>query len=764
MSQIASNIRKITQIVAPIARNNPRLKPVYDISTKRRGNTGDWTSTGDDPQFSFSLPTVRMPSGWYMLALEISGPKARDEARIYLDNGEGFDEINSVCLPYHSRRLTKRLINIPASTKRLRFDPQTCRGQFSISEFSLTAVTETFAERKMLTKLMHCSLAQNYQSVEKTQADLIQQAQRSGQSYESVLKRQYSALFCETVAEENYPEWIARIEQRSMPAPEQIDALNRRADQPLISVLMPTYNSDCKLLDAAIQSVIQQSYQHWQLCVSDGGSTDPSVQQLLNRYAQQDPRILLALQSQQTRIAENTNAALALATGDYCVFLDHDDLLASHALYEVAQVISDKPHVKLVYSDEDKIDDDGNRAQPHFKPDWNPDLLLSQNYICHLVAISKDRLTQCGGLRSGFEGAQDHDLLLRATRDLCDSEVHHVSKVLYHWRATAGSTAASAGAKDYSSQSGVAAIQDFVAQVDERAVVEQGKYPNTYRVCWGLPEKAPMVSIIIPTRDRIDILSQCIRSVVERTNYPNYEILVVDNDSQEPESLAYFEEIQQQDNIRVLKHQGIFNYSAINNAAVRQARGSIVTLMNNDIEVISKDWLLEMASHAIRPNIGCVGAKLLYPNHQVQHGGVILGIGGVAGHAHKYFDAESAGYHSRLHLTQNLSAVTAACLTVKKQIYLSVGGLNDSDLKVAFNDVDFCLKVSTLGFRNLWTPYALLYHHESISRGHDNTPEKKSRFINEAAYMRYRWGDQLLSDPAYNRNLTLAHEDFSMAA
>lgn len=699
-----------------------------------------------------------------MLAVEISGSNSRDEVRVYFDCGNGFNEHDSVGLPYQSRKLAKRLIRVPTGTKRLRLDPQTGPGKFSILEFSLTAVTGAFAEKKMLTKLMHCARGQNYQTIEATQADLIKQSNRNGQAYQVTLQRQYSAIFADSAVQENYQEWIARVELASCPSQADVQRLAAETGAPMISVLMPTYNSDCVHLGAAIESVLNQSYGHWQLCISDGGSTDPAVTETLRRYASRDDRVQVVYQSSQTPIAENTNYALSIAEGEFCVFLDHDDLLCEHAMYEIAVALRANSQLQLVYSDEDKIDDKGFRSQPHFKPDWNPDLLLSQNYICHLVAVRSELLRKVGGCRSGFEGAQDHDLLLRITRDLREHDIYHIAKVLYHWRAIEGSTAAAAEAKNYSTGSGVAAIEDYVAGIDSQAQVEAGKYPNTYRICWGLPAMAPLASIIIPTRDRVDILSQCINSVIAKTDYENYEIIVVDNESCEEGTLSYLEQIQKIDNVRVLQYSGPFNFSAINNMAVRQARGSVVTLMNNDIEVIGGDWLREMVSHSVRPGVGCVGAKLLYKNHQVQHGGVILGIGGVAGHAHKYFHEEAPGYFSRLHLTQNLSAVTAACLTVTKKIYLSVGGLNEDDLKVAFNDVDFCLKVDALGFRNVWTPYALLYHHESISRGQDNTPEKKSRFIDEAGYMRDRWGDQLLQDPAYNRNLTLAHEDFSMAA
>lgn len=745
-------------------RIRPRLKPVNDIREKHKGNTGVWTSVGEDPQFVCEFPLIDLHTGWYMITLDIECSSVFDTAKFYVNLGNGYLEDESIKMPYQSRKICKRIVKFDRKALGIRFDPMTSEGQFSIREFTVSPVTFNFAENRMITKLMRWNPSNHEDTISATRQMLKQQAKQGGQKYQTVLERKYSALFANPMRSHNYSMWIENVEVAETPTENNVVKIDGTDARPMISVVVPTYNSDVDLLNAAIQSVVTQSYSHWQLCISDDGSESTATKEAIESWVQKDRRITAVFGQESSGIANNTNSALQLATGEFCAFLDHDDLLADHALYEVARTIVDNPELKLVYSDEDKIDSTGARVDPHFKPGWNPDLLLSQNYICHLVVLRRDVIQQVGGCRTGFEGAQDHDLLLRVMEVVTAEEVQHIPKILYHWRMAEGSTASVASAKTYTTDSGVAAITDHLSRIESSASVEAGKYPNTYRVRWNLPTTAPKVSIIIPTRDRLDILSQCIGSVLQLTDYPNYEIIVVDNESTEPSTLDYFEQLKAQDNVSILRYEGEFNYSAINNFAVSQASGSVITMMNNDIEVIEKDWLCEMAGHAIRPEIGCVGAKLLYKNNMVQHAGVILGIGGVAGHAHKYFDAESAGYFSRLHLTQNMSAVTAACLTVEKSLYEQVGGFNENDLKVAFNDVDFCLRVRALGLRNVWTPYALLYHHESVSRGHENTHEKQARFRNEALFMQQQWGELLESDPAYNRNLTLAREDFSLAA
>ena len=461
-------------------------------------------------------------------------------------------------------------------------------------------------------------------------------------------------------------------------------------------------------------------------------------------------------------ISAATNSAFALANGEWIALLDHDDLLPEHALAEMALAIDRNPDAQLLYSDEDKIDERG-RSQPHFKPDFSLDLLRSMNYFNHLTVHRAENIRAVGGWREGFEGSQDYDLNLRIVERIPPSTICHIPKILYHWRMAPGSTAASPSEKSYAFANGMKALRDHVERCALSGAAEPLPEAPYYRLRYSVPQPPPLVSVIIPTRDAVDLLELGIGSILEKTTYPDYEILIVDNRSQMRETVQFFKDITTtHTNVRVLAYDEAFNFSAINNFAVSHARGSVLVLLNNDIEVITPDWLDEMVGHAMRPEVGCVGAKLLYPGGSVQHGGVILGIGGVAGHAHKYFPPDADGYISRLKVQQNLSAVTAACLAVRKDVYLQVGGLEEENLRVAFNDVDFCLRVRAAGYLNVFTPFARLYHHESISRGLDNTPEKMERFNREVVYMRSRWGPLLDADPYYSPNLTLHTEDFAL--
>jgi GT2 family glycosyltransferase len=441
--------------------------------------------------------------------------------------------------------------------------------------------------------------------------------------------------------------------------------------------------------------------------------------------------------------------------------LDHDDLLSEHALFWTADAIDKFPDSSFIYSDEDKLGDSGKRVAPYFKCDWNEDLFLSCNMACHLGVFKTVLLRQIGGFRVGFEGAQNWDLVLRCLGEIEPGKIRHIPRVLYHRRSHAGSTGESIAAKPYGFDVGERALTESLVRRGISARVEA--VGTVYRARYALPDSPPLVSLIIPTRNGVDLVRQCITSVLQKTTYPIYEILLVDNGSDDPEALNYFKSLESDARIRILRDDRPFNYSALNNGAVKLARGQLLALLNNDIEVISPDWLSEMVSHALRPGIGAVGARLWYRNDTLQHGGVILGIGGVAGHSHKHLPRGNPGYVGRANLVQSLSAVTGACLVIRKAIYEEVGGLNEKDLQVAFNDIDFCLRVRNGGYRNIWTPYAELYHHESATRGYDVTPEKQAIFVREMGYMKQRWGDQLLNDPAYSPNLTLENENFSYA-
>lgn len=569
----------------------------------------------------------------------------------------------------------------------------------------------------------------------------------------------------------NYREWVQKYDTLSL-----ADTINHRAriegmmetDRPLISVIMPVFNSPEPWLIKAIESVRNQYYPNWELCIADDASTEPHVAQILSDYAQRDKRIKVVSRAENGHISAASNSALAIATGEFCALLDHDDELAPHALAEVIYALETTPDLQFIYSDEDKIDEAGYRSDPYFKPDWNPDLLLGQNYTCHFSIFRTALLRDIEGFRTGLEGSQDWDLTLRATANLSPESIGHIPKVLYHWRAIPGSTALVIDQKDdYPFIAAKRALSDHLSSHETNAELMpvEGQH---WRIKYELPTPAPKVSIVIPTHNGYELLRNCLDSLRSLTDYPNYEIVVVNHRSDDPTILKYFRELET-DGVRVIEFEGEFNFSAINNFAVRHTTGSVLAFLNNDLEAIHAEWLSEMVSQALRPKIGAVGAMLYFPGDTVQHAGVILGIGGlngspsVAGHAFKDAIRGSEGQRNRLRLVQNYSAITAACMVIRRGTFIEAGGFDEDRLAVAFNDIDFCLRVQRAGYRNLWTPFAELYHHESASRGIEDSPDKLDRFAREIAVMRERWADVLDRDPAYNPNLTAEFENFSLA-
>lgn len=531
-----------------------------------------------------------------------------------------------------------------------------------------------------------------------------------------------------------------------------------------IAVLMPVYNPDKACLENAIESVLQQIYENLELCIADDASTESHVREVLEHYQQQDPRVKVIFREQNGHISAASNSALSLVTADYVALMDHDDLLTPDALYWVAKTIQDQPDVQLIYSDEDKMDLQGQRYAPYFKPDWNPELLLSHNFICHLGVYKKEQVKALGGFNSDFDGAQDYDLALRYVAELSAEQIAHIPRILYHWRAVAGSTANGVHEKPYAEAKIAKAVVRALANKQRPAeVLEHDRLPGALRVRYLLPEQLPLVSIVIPTRNGFSLLHRCIESIFAKTEYPNYELIIIDNGSDDLVALRYLNRLQDDPRVTVIRDDSPFNYAALNNKAVAQAKGEIIALLNNDLEVINSDWLDEMVSHVVHEEVGAVGAKLYYPDDTIQHAGVIVGLGGVAGHSHKHSPRDNPGFCGRLLLAQNLSAVTAACLVVRKEVFDAVGGFDEEHLSVAFNDVDLCLRIQEQGFYNVWTPYAEMYHYESATRGYEDTPEKQARFSKEVIYMKERWGAGLLVDPAYNPNLTLDREDFSFS-
>ncbi|WP_025993236.1 glycosyltransferase family 2 protein [Pseudomonas viridiflava] len=532
--------------------------------------------------------------------------------------------------------------------------------------------------------------------------------------------------------------------------------------KPLLSIIMPVYNPPIEMLREAIESVRAQVYFNWELCIADDASTDEKVRLFLDQCVQADHRIKVIYREENGHISKASNSALDIADGEFIVLMDNDDALPEHALFWVAKTINKYPDAAIIYSDEDKIDEQGVRSAPYFKTDWNPYLFRSHNMISHLGVYRKALVERVGKFRLGMEGSQDYDLALRCSEQVDSAQIIHIPRVLYHWRMHAGSTAMSGDEKPYAQNAGQKALDEHLKRsgiVGHAELLDFGMY----RVHYDLPERKPLVSLIIPTRNAYALVRQCIESIRHKTLYPNYEIILVDNGSDDPQSLHYFELLSQLKGITVIRDDGEFNYSAINNNAVEQANGELVGLINNDIEVISPEWLDEMVSLALQPNAGAIGARLWYPDNRLQHGGVIMGPLTLAGHAHKMLPRGHHGYFGRASLIQGMSAVTAACLIVKKSVFQEVGGLNENDLKIAFNDVDLCLKIMDAGYQNIWTPNADLYHHESATRGIEDTPEKVERFMSEVVYMQTKWKDVIANDPFYNPNLTFAAEDFSVA-
>lgn len=528
--------------------------------------------------------------------------------------------------------------------------------------------------------------------------------------------------------------------------------------KPIISVLMPTYNSNQKWLRKAIESVLSQIYPLWELCIVDDGSYNlEQIKKIIDDYTYQDDRIKFKSVKHNYGISVASNEALAIAEGEYVTFLDHDDELSPDALFHFVKLVNDHPEADMIYSDEDKIDLKDRRCYPHFKPDWSPDLFLSCMYTCHMGVYRSPLVREIGGLRKGFEGAQDYDLVLRLVERT--KSIYHIPKILYHWRLVTASTAMNPHAKDYAYESAKKALREALARRNIEGNVIDGIRIGSYRIKRKIKD-APLVTMIIPTKDNKFLLEKCIDSILEKTEYRNYELVIVNNASQDDDTLDYLENLSHKGFVKVVNYDKKFNFSAINNFATQFATGKHLLFLNDDVEIISNEWLAAMVEHSQRKEVGAVGAKLLYPNGRIQHAGVILGINYVAGHSHKYIKDDSRDYAYRKDVIQNVSAVTAACLMTRKEIFDSVGGFDELNLSIAFNDVDFCLKIRERGFLMVYTPYAILYHHESASRGYEGS--NNPRFKKETKYLRKKWSRILYSDPYYNPNLTLSREDFSL--
>lgn len=558
-----------------------------------------------------------------------------------------------------------------------------------------------------------------------------------------------------------YQKWIVR----HLPGPKELERQRREKFdfQPKISIVIPLYKTQEKYLRQLVETIKEQTYPNWELCLSDGSGANSPIAGLLESLVASDERIKVVSHEESLQISENTNAAIEIATGDYIAFADHDDELTPNALFECVKALNKNRDVKVLYSDEDKMSMDGHKFfQPHFKPDYNPDLLCTVNYICHLFVVDRKVIEQVGTLRKEFDGAQDYDFIFRCIEVVSPEEICHVPKILYHWRCHEESTAENPESKTYAFESGKRAIEEHYRRTGIDAEVYQGEFLGLYRTRFHR-DHDPLISIIIPNKDHIDDLKRCMDSIDQKSTYKNYEYIIVENNSTDDATFQFYKKLEAENpKAHVVYWDKEFNYSAINNYGAAFAKGEYLLLLNNDTEIINEDCLEELLGYCMRSDVGAVGARMYYEDDTIQHAGVVIGFGGIAGHCFVLQPRGTTGYCHRIICAQDYSAVTAACMMVKREAFDKVGGLTE-ELAVAFNDIDFCMKLREAGYLIVYNPYAELYHYESKSRGMEDTPEKQLRFSREVNCFRRKWERELLKgDPYYNPNLTLNNTDCSL--
>ena len=734
--------------------------PVRDVVAADAGLNGGkgWIALSDHPEFAI-VGLERFQGRWVKLQFNLRVD--HDEwswASLAFDLGAGE---SSYAIPFPCPTAispdVELVFNVPADLRSARLSAIARPGRFDLSAANVSLMGRPRAVVHMLRSIV------NADGIGKTAAMLAAAMTHKAAGRWEARHRFVRRYVDVKTGRRSYAEWIRAFEQDPRARVELASEYKAWRHPPTISVLLPVFNSEDSFLRAALDSVVEQTYPNWELCIADDCSTEPHVQAILRQYAEKDSRIRIVYRETHGHISEAANSALTLATGDWIALLDHDDCLHPLALHFVAEAIARHSNAGLIYSDEDKIDESNRRHDPYFKCDFNYELFLAHNMLCHLAVFRRNLITDIGGFRRGFEGAQDYDLLLRAIEQLSSEQIVHIPRVLYHSRAHRSGAASTAGAKACAAATARRAIAEHLQRRGVQGdVVPAPEAPSMNRVRYTLPELKPKVSIVICTRDRVDLLAPCVDSIVARSSYQNYEVLIVDNGSTEAATFRLFDRLPSE-RFRVLRDESAFNFSALNNRAVKVADGEYVCLLNNDIEILTADWMEEMLSFSMHPDVGAVGARLWYPSGGLQHAGVILGmVQGAARHLHRNLRRGELGYFGRAALHQSFSAVTGAALMVKKSIYQEVGGL-DENLQVAFNDIDFCLRVRAAGYRNVWTPYAEMIHHESASRGSDTTPHKRARAEQESSLVRQRWGDLLGKDPAYSLNLSIETEDMRIA-
>ncbi|HST23373.1 MAG TPA: glycosyltransferase, partial [Blastocatellia bacterium] len=753
---------------------HPVIEPINEIQLDA---TGNWVSTGDDPQFNLK---GHWPEGWAEISIDIE-PDApvRGRARLYVDRGAGYSESDSYDLGEVSGE-QKSYVRLGPEVIALRLDPFESKGSFKISKLVLKSTSSSKAVSENGTR----KTAQNGSTIKQFARFSIERAEnfrkRNGRSprlseLPSAVRRTVRAWNNHQVTHEALPIAAAPVAQ-AFEIPQSLDPydawlevnewnwrreallkerLSQIADPPLLSVVMPVYNPPPEFLDKAIESVTSQVYQNWELCIADDASTDPAIKEMLESWQQREPRIRVVFREKNGHISRATNSAAELARGDFIVLMDQDDEITPDALGEVALYLSEHTETDLLYSDDDKINAQGQRFAPQFKPDWSPELLLSYMYFSHLFVLRRSLYFEAGKLREGYEGSQDYDLALRATE--LAARIGHIPRVLYHWRVLPGSTALSGSAKPDSFNAGMKAVQDAF----DRRGVQAKAYQSDWAVkanCGVFSHKfhddGPRVAIIIPTKNNRAVLRACIESL-EKTSYKNYEVIIIDNESDDRETLEYLRKTRHKV-LRIANPDGKFSFARINNEAVKETTADYVLFLNNDTEVVTPDWLSQMVGYLGLQGVGAVGARLLFPDGRIQHAGIVHGLyNGMVGPAFKLLPGWNHGYLSQAIVTRNYSAVTAACMLTRRDLFLSAGGFDEQKFAVAYNDVDYCYRIEALGHRIVYCPTAELIHHEGYSRGFADNPAEPAAF-------RKQYGDR--NDPFYNPNLSFEHERFAIEA
>lgn len=700
-----------------------------------------YKATGNTPRFSLEFDRSLDEGCWLYLEAALSRHSGNREARFIVEMGNG--QFVETPVPANLRGTIREVIYLPAGFRKVYWSPMAEAGYFAQSELQLHRISGLEAWMRRTHRALtwtHAFRGDEMRS--RGLATPLGRLRNLQAAYELTAWAQIRRYSSGT-----YADFLARNKQRlHPPRQEMIDKIAAFTSKPLFSLLVVA-DTGATGLSVTLESIHAQVYPEWEVFICGrpnelAGWTDRA-------YASEQVHVRAALPEQN--FVDTWNEILGEVKGQWVMRLPAGVRLTEEALFFVAEALQKSKDTALIYADHDYMTEAGELANPCFKPDWNTDMFTATHYIQHPFWVNRQALERAGGWRAGYDGAEDYDLLLRITSkpDCC---VLHLHRVL----ANLPESMAQDNARNH--DSGKRALQSRFAGTGVKA--EDGLSSGLYHVRYPLPTSCPLVSILVPTRDKLDILKTCIESVVSQTTYPNWEIVIIDNQSVEESTRNWLKKIQQDPRITVIQWNHPFNYSAINNVAATQAKGEVLVLLNNDIEIITKDWLEEMVRHAIRPEIGAVGVKLLYPNGLVQHAGVVLGIGGLAGHVHRYLGNEETGYCQRANLTQNYSAVTAACLAVKKSKYFEVGGLDEVHFKVAYNDVDFCIKLVQAGYRNIYTPHVSHYHYESLSRGRDDTAEKIRVFEYESEYLKKTYNELLMADQSYNQNLNRENEYF----